>query len=197
MPQESKSAVPSHNQTPPLQDYNLFTSDRALGEAVRALGADWAEGRLSSFGARLGDRQTLEQGALANRHTPIFHSHNARGERIDQVEYHPAWHQLIALGREAGIHALPWVEPRPGAQVARAGLAYLMNQVESGVCCPFSMTYSAIPVLRQDPELAAVWEPKLLDPGYDPRPLPAFRQASPHHRHGHDREARGLRPQGQ
>ena len=160
------------NQPPPLAGHNLYDGDRALKDAVAANGADWADERLSRFGATLARPEVIELGFEANRHTPELRSHDRAGHRIDQVAFHPAWHELMALGRGALIHSLPWREPRPGAHVARAALAFLMNQVESGVCCPFSMTYAAVPVLRRQPELAALWEPKLTDPGYDPRPLP-------------------------
>jgi putative acyl-CoA dehydrogenase len=161
------------NQAPPLVDFNLYETDRCLVEAVAREGAGWAGERLGEFGARAGSAEVIELGHLANRHVPVLKTHDRYGHRIDEVEFHPAWHELMALGMAAEIHALPWNDPRPGAHVARAALAFMMNQVESGVCCPLAMTLAAVPALRHQPEVAAEWEPRLRATGYDKRPIPA------------------------
>jgi putative acyl-CoA dehydrogenase len=161
------------NQVPPLAPWNVFASDRALVEALRREGAAWAEERASAFGAMVGRPETVAQGALANEHRPVLRTHDRSGRRIDEVDFHPAWHALLGLGVAHGLHALPWREPRPGANVARAAMFMTLSQVEAGVGCPLSMTFSAVPALRVEPALAAVWEPRLTSSAYDPRPLSA------------------------
>ena len=114
--------------------------------------------------------QTLA--AQANRFAPELRTHDRFGNRIDWVEYHPAYHELMALAFGAGLHSLTWTEKRSGAWIARAALNYLWNQGENGVACPVTMTFASVRVLRNDPNLDAAWEPKLLACDYDPRPLP-------------------------
>jgi putative acyl-CoA dehydrogenase len=155
------------NQAPPLEGYNVFESDRVLGEAVRREGADWAGEELRGLGAVCGRHDVIELGRLANENPPRLHTHDRAGHRIDEVEFHPAWHELLRVGVSHGLHASPWREPRPGAHVARGGMFMLLGQVEAGVQCPISMTYSVVPALRTQPELAAEWEPRLLSLEYD------------------------------
>ncbi len=164
---------PVFNQPPPYEDVNLFTSDRVLAEALRREGAGWAEERVVAFGEIAGRRETIALGFQANEHPPTLHTHDRAGNRIDEVEFHPAWHALMALGVGHGLHSLPWQEPREGAHVARAALFLLLAQVEAGVGCPLSMTYSAVPALRLNPALAAEWEPRLTSTAYDGRLVPA------------------------
>lgn len=160
------------NQPPPLLGYNLFETDRALAEGLEREGAAWARERVSAFGALL-TGEPVTWGVQANTHTPVLRTHDRYGNRIDEVEYHPAYHQLMKLGVTNAVHALPWREPRPGAHVARAALFYLLAQIEAGCGCPLSMTYSAVPALRQQPDVAAEWEPRFVSTAYDPRLLPA------------------------
>jgi putative acyl-CoA dehydrogenase len=170
------SEPPTHtvfNQPPPFEDVNLFTSDRALAEALRREGAAWAEERARAFGEIVGRRETISWGFQANEHPPVLRTHDRNGNRIDEVEFHPAWHALMALGVGHGLHSLPWSEPRSGAHVARAALFLLLAEVEAGVGCPLSMTYSAVPALRLQSELTAEWEPRLASTVYDPRLAPA------------------------
>ena len=148
------------NQPPPLAGYNLYEQDAALVEGLRREGGAAWEERVSSFGALLGGAP-LEWGRLANEHPPMLRTHDRYGERIDEVEFHPAWDSVLRLGLEARVQSLPWVEPGPGAHVARAALFMLLGQVEAGVCCPLSMTFAAVPALRAQPELAAEWVPRL------------------------------------
>jgi putative acyl-CoA dehydrogenase len=150
------------NQPPPLEDYNLFEQDAALREAVEREAGVWGLDRLRAFGATVGGAP-LRLGVTADRNPPVLHTHDRYGVRVDEIEFHPAWTDLLRLGVEAGIPSLPWREPRPGAHVVRGALMYLMSQAESGVMCPLSMTYAAIPALRHSPQLAAEWEPRLLD----------------------------------
>jgi putative acyl-CoA dehydrogenase len=165
------------NQPPPLADWNPFTAEPSLAEALRREGAGWAEERVRAFGALVGRRETIAWGVQANAHPPILRTHDRTGRRIDEVELHPAWHALLGLGVEHAVHALPWREPRPGAQVARAAMFLTLAQVEAGVGCPLSMTFSAVPALTAQPELAAEWLPRLTATAYDPRPAPAPEKA--------------------
>jgi putative acyl-CoA dehydrogenase len=160
------------NQPPPLEGYNLFEQDRALADALRREGADWAEDRVRGFGERVGG-EPMRWGEQANRNVPILRSHDRFGHRIDEVDFHPAWHQLMDLAVTNELHALPWRVPRAGAHVARAALFYLLSQVEAGVLCPIAMTYSVVPALRSQPDLAAEWEPRFTSNVYDERVIPA------------------------
>jgi len=173
-PRSPIAQLPTHtvtNQPPPLEDINLFDLDRALVDGVRREGADWAEGRIQDFGLRVGSAELLQAGETANRHTPELKTFDRYGERLDAVEFHPAYHLLMRCGLENGIHSIAWNAAR-GGHVAHAALEYLLVQTEAGVCCPITMTYAAVPALRQQPDLAAIWLPKILAQRYDARALP-------------------------
>ena len=161
------------NQSRPLEGYNVFEADRVLVEALRREGGDRAVARARALGEACGRRDVIELGRLANENPPKLRTHDRFGNRIDEVEFHPAWHELMSLGIGEGLHALPWREPQPGAHAARAALFMLLTQVEAGVGCPISMTYSAIPALRNEPELAAEWEPRFTSLSYDGALRPA------------------------
>ena len=165
------------NQPPPLEDYNLFESDCALKEAVHREGGGWIDAEASKFGELLGKPEAINLGALANRFTPELRTHDRFGNRIDEVVYHPAYHELLRIGIEAQTHSLPWREKRPGAHVARAALVMLRHQIEEGTSCPLTMTFAVIPSLRLQPELAAEWEPLALSSVYDGRSMPASNKA--------------------
>jgi putative acyl-CoA dehydrogenase len=154
------------NQAPTLEGYNLFDQDAALRESVEREAETWGLGRVRAFGATVGG-EPLRLGVLADHNPPVLRTHDRYGNRVDEVEFHPAWTWLLRLGVEAGIPSLPWRDPRPGAHVVRGALMYLLSQAESGVMCPLSMTYAAVPALRHSPELAAEWEPRLTDPDPD------------------------------
>ncbi|HEX3734658.1 MAG TPA: acyl-CoA dehydrogenase family protein [Solirubrobacterales bacterium] len=161
------------NQPPPLVDYNVFEADKPLVEAVRREGADWAEPRIAAVGALAGSEHVLALGAQANENPPKLRTHDRYGHRVDEVDFHPAWHELLGMAVEHELHSSPWKDPRPGAHVARGAAFMCMSQAEAGVGCPISMTYSVIPALRTQPELAAEWEPRFLSAEYDPRNTPA------------------------
>ena len=165
------------NQPPPLEDYNLFESDCALKEAVHREGGGWIDAEASKFGELLGKPETINLGVLANRFTPELRTHDRFGNRIDEVVYHPAYHELLRIGIEAQTHSLPWREKRPGAHVARAALVMLRHQIEEGTSCPLTMTFAVIPSLRLQPELATEWEPLTLSSVYDCRSMPASNKA--------------------
>ncbi len=160
------------NQPPPLEPYNLFASDIVLREAVRREQAEWAEGGLNALGVTLGRPETVKLGFDANRNPPQLRTLDRYGHRLDEVEFHPAWHELLAIALRAGLHSSPWAHPQAGAHVARAAGTYMLNQIESGVYCPVAMTYGAVPTLRHAPEVAALWLPKIYGRDYDKRFVP-------------------------
>jgi len=155
------------NQPPPFEGYNVFERDRTLVEAMRREGAEWAEDDARELGAVCGRPDVIAQGVQANENPPRLRTHDRFGNRIDEVEFHPAWHELMRVGISHGLHASPWRDPRPGAHVARAAKFVLLSQVEAGVGCPISMTYSVIPAIRKQPELAEEWEPRFTSLSYD------------------------------
>jgi putative acyl-CoA dehydrogenase len=161
------------NQPPPLEGVNWFEQDRALAEAVEREGGAWGKERLSRFGAWLGQSSTIRLGEQANRHPPQLRTHDRFGHRIDEVEFHPAWHELLGRAVAEQAHALPWSDARPGAHVVRAASVFLLNQVDSGVCCPLAMTFAAPAALADAPALTGAWLPKILSTTYDPGPGPA------------------------
>jgi putative acyl-CoA dehydrogenase len=152
------------NQPPPLVDYNLYAQDAALVEALRREGGAAWEAEIVAFGQALGG-EPLQWGQLANEHPPVLRTHDRYGERIDEVEFHPAWDSLLRLALDARVQSLPWIDLRPGAHVARAALFILLGQVEAGVCCPLSMTFASVPALRAQPDLAEEWIPRLTTGG--------------------------------
>ena len=156
------------NQPPSLDGANLYRLDLPLQQWSQRFGAGWAQAQLDSYGALAGG-PLMAAGFLANAHKPEFHSHDRYGHRIDLVEFHPAYHQLMRTAVEHGLPSLPWAAPQPGAHVARAGLTYLHSQAEAGTGCPLTLTFAAVPALRVQPELAEYWLPKLLARDYDPR----------------------------
>ncbi|HJU70433.1 MAG TPA: isovaleryl-CoA dehydrogenase [Paucimonas sp.] len=166
------------NQTPELCNYNLFTTDIALREGVQREQAAWHEQDLMRFGAELGTREVMHLGDLANRHLPELTTHDRFGNRIDAVEFHPSWHALLGLLRREGLHALPWMQPRAGAQVARAAGYFMQSQVEAGALCPTTMTFASIPVLQNEPALFATLQAKLFSREHDPRDLPLAQKHS-------------------
>ncbi len=161
------------NQSLPLEDYNVFTSDRVLRESVKREGGDFAVDRIEAVGELAGSARAIRQGFEAEEHRPRLRTHDRFGHRIDEVEFDPAWHELMRLHVSNGTHALPWREPVPGAHVARAAAFMCVAAADAGTGCPISMTYSAIPALRKQPEIAAQWERRLTSLEYDPRMIPA------------------------
>ena len=155
-----------------LVDYNLFTQDTALVDAVLREGAAWAHADLTAFGEFIGRREYLELGMLANKFAPELDTHDRFGNRVDLVRFHPAYHTLMTTAIEHGLHSSPWTEPRPGAHVARAARIYMHTQVEAGHCCPITMTFASVPTLRTTSGLAKGWEPKVTARVYDPRNVP-------------------------
>ncbi len=166
------------NQVPPLVDVNVFTSNRPLVEATQREGAEWVLERASQLGEFVGGEPQQQWGRLANENKPVLRTHDRYGNRIDEVEFHPAWHQLMKMGVEHELHSLPWNSERPFAHTARAALYMTAMQAEAGYCCPITMTYAVVPALRAQPELAAEWEPLVTATTYDPRLMPAAEKGS-------------------
>ncbi len=153
------------NQPPVLENYNLFTTDPILVEGT----PPELRAELTSFGEKLGRPETQVLGFHANENPPVFKPFDRFGHRIDEVDYHPAYHALMSLSVAEGLHAAPWADQKPDAHLKRAAKMYLMSQVEFGHLCPISMTYSAVPTLRKAPEVAKAWEPRLTSLHYDPK----------------------------
>lgn len=154
------------NQVPPLEGHNPAASP-VLIEALIREGGQWGVDEVTELGAISGSKQAQRWGELADRNRPILHTHDVTGHRIDEVEYDPAYHELVRTAIGHGLHAAPWADDRPGAHVVRAAKTAVWT-AEPGHMCPISMTYAAVPALRYNPELAAVYEPLLTSRDYDP-----------------------------
>jgi putative acyl-CoA dehydrogenase len=161
------------NQPPILENYNLFTSDEALKTAVEANGGARHNERAIHFGETLGRAETLELGDLANKNLPVLKTHDRFGNRLDTVEFHPAYHELMRVSIENEIHSLAWTSELSGKYVARSALAFLKQQTDEGTSCPLTMTFAVVPSLKIEPEIAREWLPKVLSNEYDARFLPA------------------------
>jgi putative acyl-CoA dehydrogenase len=155
------------NQAPPLVPYNVFEADVALREALGREGGSWGIDRVRDTGQLAGTAEALAHSERAEVNEPRLRTHDRYGNRVDQVELDPSWHWCLRQAIEREIHSLPWRDPQPGAHVVRAALMYTWSQVNAGVMCPVSMTYSAIPALRVEADLAAEWEPRLTKPSYE------------------------------
>ena len=167
-----------HNQPPPLSGRNLFEDNIPLVEALHREGAGWAQERASEVGALWGGEPFSVWGERANTHPPVLRTHDRYGNRVDEVDYDPAWHQLMSASVRDELHALPWRTDREGGHTARAAMYITAIQAEAGFACPTTMTYAAIPALRMQPELAADWEPLLTATTYDPELKPAPEKGS-------------------
>jgi putative acyl-CoA dehydrogenase len=155
------------NQSQPLEDFNVFETDVPLREAIEREGGGWGVDRLRDAGAVAGSAEGMAHGRRAEHNRPELRTHDRYGRRIDHVEYDPSWHWLLRGAIEREIHSLPWRDPQPGVHVVRSALMYVYGQLNAGVMCPVSMTYSVIPALREEPGLAEEWEPLLMRNDYD------------------------------
>jgi putative acyl-CoA dehydrogenase len=168
----SLQAAASWNQPPALAGYDAWSSDRVVRAAAEREGGGWIAPEAAAMGLLVGSERMQQLAEAANRHVPELKTHDRFGNRIDAVEYHPAYHELMALAFGAGLHSLAWTSARPGRFVARAALNYLWNQAENGTACPVTMSFAAARMLKHDAALAAQWQEKLLACDYDARPLP-------------------------
>jgi putative acyl-CoA dehydrogenase len=160
---------PTHevtNQVPPLTGHDISTFP-ALVEGLRREGAGWAEAEVRELGALANSGPVQEWGRLANEHPPVLHTHDRYGNRIDEVDYLPQYHDLMRTAVEHGLHGAPWADAQPGAHVARAAKVLAWGVADAGHLCPISMTYAVVPALRTTPGLAAQYEPLLTNRSYD------------------------------
>jgi putative acyl-CoA dehydrogenase len=169
------------NQAPPLEGIDVFSSNLPLVQATSREGAGWALERATALGQAIGGGEGGDPflwGRLANENKPVLKTHDRYGNRIDEVEFHPAWHKLMKLGVENELHALPWRSDREGTHAARAALYMTAMQAEAGFACPITMTFAVVPALRAQPELLAEWGPLITATSYDPRLIPASEKGS-------------------
>jgi len=156
------------NQPEPLVDYNLFEGNRGLRDALRLNAPQLDAAELSALGAALGTREMQTHARLANVHTPQLRSHDRYGRRVDEVEFHPSYHALMAAAMAAGLHGTPWTQRTVSPHVRRAAAFMLFTELEPSVLCPISMTYAATPALRRNEAVYADWGPGLASRSYDP-----------------------------
>jgi putative acyl-CoA dehydrogenase len=160
------------NQAGALADYDAYAGDKPLVEAMKVFGADWADEVLRRTGTHVGSEKVQYLARQANRHLPELRTHDRFGNRIDVVEFHPAYHELMRLIYETQAHSFAWTHREErGAHVARAALSYMWNQGENGICCPMGMTFASIPALQHDKGLHDEWVPQILKAAYDDRPI--------------------------
>ena len=193
MAQNSSATHEVLNQSPPFEDVDLFALDRPLVEAVAANGGASAEQELSDFGQHWGSAAMAARGRLANENTPKLRTFDARGNRRDEVEFHPAYHELMAHSAHAGIHNSTWnAQGKPAggaAEVVRAAKFYMAAQVETGHLCPITMTRASVAALAAQPDLLASTMPVIATRSYDPELCAVVDQARHDAWHGHDRKA--------
>jgi putative acyl-CoA dehydrogenase len=161
------------NQAHALENYNAYTRNLPLQEAAAREGAGWAHDWLTARGAETGSAEWIEHGRLANVNTPQLRLFDRYGNRRDEVEFHPSWHACLTWLKGNGCDTGPWAEPKKGAHVARAAAYVMFAEIEDGSLCPTTMTYGAVPVLKQVPEIARDWMPLMLSREYDKRFIPA------------------------
>ncbi len=155
------------NQVPPLEGYDV-AADATLLEGMAHEGAGWAAGELHHLGTRAGSAAVQEMGRVVNENRPVLRTHDRYGHRVDEVEFHPYWDELMGIAVAEGLHAAPWRSPQPRPHVARAAKFFVWAQAEIGHLCPISMTYAVVPALRHAPELSARYEPLLCARAYEP-----------------------------
>jgi putative acyl-CoA dehydrogenase len=157
------------NQAPPRRDINEFSLNSALRDALAHYAPGASQDELERIGALVGSADFINDARLANVHGPELRTHDDWGNRIDEIEFHPAYHRIIHDALEAEAHSYAWTHPGPGANVERAVRFMLFSQVEPGHACPVSMTHAVVPSLRVDSALADFWVPRATAAGYDPR----------------------------
>ncbi|MEW9799242.1 acyl-CoA dehydrogenase family protein [Alteromonas sp. CYL-A6] len=161
------------NQPAPLENYNVYQSDQVLQYWVSRFGGTSASPRLTTFGERCGT-DLLEAGFLANKHLPEHQSHDRFGHRIDQINFHPAYHMLMQHAIENGHCSLPWTSESRSAHVDRAAMAFMHTHADPGSGCPLTMTFASVPAIASQPDVAEKWLPKIMSNIYDSRNIPWF-----------------------
>jgi putative acyl-CoA dehydrogenase len=165
------------NQPAPLEPYDAYATDVPLREALQREGGGWAEDAVAAYGPIAGG-ELMALGVLANENRPRLRSFDRYGHRVDEVEFHPAYHRIMELGVRHGVASFAWCNAdRAGAHVARAALSFLHNQAEQGTSCPLTMTYASVPALRHQPGLARDWVARVLATSYDARSVPAWEKS--------------------
>lgn len=193
---EAPAPHPTHevtNQAPPRTGLDEYGTNLPLAEAVRTFGAAWHEPELHEIGGLVGSTRFQTDAELAHTSPPVLRTHDRYGNRVDEVDFHPAYHEIIGAAVRHGAHTAAWADPKPGAAVARAASFMLFAQVEPGHACPMSMSHAVVPVLQRDPEVGQDWLPGLLSRSYDPRLIAPAKQVGADLRHGDDGEAGRLR----
>lgn len=165
------------NQPEPAEDRDLWHSDRPLRDAIDQLAPEWVREPLVALGQRLGAADVERWGEQANRFPPELHAFDRHGRRLDEVDYHPAYHALMDLAIGGGWHAVAWEREHDGGHQAHAAGLYLLTQAEPGFCCPITMTHAAMPVLRHLPD-SDDWQARLLGRNYDPSAIPAWQKTT-------------------
>lgn len=165
------------NQPTAFEGFNLYRSDAVLAGFAEQLLSEAQRTTLADYGALLGSAELLDAGRVANVNEPVLHRFDRFGHRIDEVEYHPAYHRLMEVSVAAGGHSEAWEDETAGRYASRAAKMFLKHQVEQGTSCPMTMTFAAVPSLALQPEVADEWLPGILSRTYDPRPLPASEKA--------------------
>ena len=160
------------NLPKPLVNYNSYSTDIALTSLIKSFAPQLKTENLHKFGAICGSESVIDLGFQANAHKPELHTHDRYGHRVDEVRFHPSYHELMALSMEQGIHSSHWESGVADRNLERAAKSYLMCQVEAGHGCPITMTSAAIPSLKNNVALYDAWAPKILNKDYDPRNLP-------------------------
>lgn len=165
----------SLNQVPILENFNAFTTNTMLQHALNAYGGGWMNERAVAFGALMGSREMQEAGHLANRNTPVLKTHDRFGNRLDVVEYHPAYHRMMEAAIRGQVHSIAWTSPqKKGRYLAHSVLSYLKQQIDEGSSCPLTMTFAAVPSLEIAPGIAREWQPLVYSNEYDERHIPYF-----------------------
>ncbi|MEC5143132.1 acyl-CoA dehydrogenase family protein [Chitinophaga sp. 212800010-3] len=164
----------SVNQVPVLEDFNSFTANEVLQHTVNAYGGSWINDEAAAFGKLMGSHRMLEAGFLANRQLPVLKTHDRFGSRLDVVEFHPAYHQMMEVAIRHHVHSIAWTSENTGAYLAHSVLSYLKQQIDEGTSCPLTMTFAVVPSLKIEPDLAQEWLPLVLSGEYDERHIPYF-----------------------
>ncbi len=163
-----------NNQSPILENINLFELDKALQKILRSSSGSWGESEVHAFGEKMGSSQWIEKGKLANVNPPILKSHDVKGYQIDMVDFHPAYHDLMELGVSNNLHAQPWNSDKKGAHLVRMAKYYFYAQNEAGSGCPITMTFSCIPAIKNNLPASEKWLARILSNKYDASNKPWF-----------------------
>lgn len=164
------------NQSPILEDINLFLIDPVLTNIASRQNVLWAKDILEDYGNEVGSRLWIKRGNKANQYIPKFHPTNEKGIRIDEIEFHPSYHKLMTLATENKVHSLPYTTKQSNAHIVRFILNHLDNQNEAGTSCPLTMTFSAVPPIQKYFSQADDWIPKIINHVYDPSNKPYFQK---------------------